>query len=905
MMSDGGRVDENQRDPEAMLRRVREEEARAARGRLKIWFGAGPGVGKTYAMLEDAQRRRAAGEDVVVGWVETHGRSETARLLDGLELLPARELTHRAITLREFDLDAALSRRPGLLLLDELAHSNAPGSRHAKRWQDVNELRAAGIAVHTTMNVQHLESLNDVVAQITDVRVRETVPDQVFEQADDIELVDLPPDELLRRLSDGKVYLGPVAERAAEHFFRPGNLIALRELALRRSADRVDRQVQRWKQDNAIDRTWSVRERVLVCVGPNPMSGRLVRSARRLADALRAEWIAAFVENPGALRPTDPAREVVERSIRLAEQLGAETVVLSGTSVSDEILRYARSRNVTKLVVGKPERPRWKDLLFGSPVDELVRKSGDIDVYVIRGHEDSGEAGHPLELRPSSLPGAYLGAVLVVAVVTGVDFLLARWLAPTNLIMLYLVGVVVVAARLGRGPSLLATFLSVAAFDFCFVPPRFTMAVSDSEYLITFAVMTAVSLVISTLVTRGQRQAVDARAREWRTAALYRLSRELARGLDLEDLARVAADRIGEVFDGAVVLFLPDQDGQLVPRGGAVPPAMEEPSERAVAHWAYDLEQSAGLGTATLPGAKAMYVPLVGTEGTVGVLAIQPKDPKRLLAPEQMHLLETFANQAALAFERASLARRAEESRVGEESERMRNSLLSSVSHDLRTPLSAIAGAASALLDPGAGLPAGARDDLARGILEGSNRLNRLLEHLLDMTRLETGVRLSKEWHSIEELVGSALGRVEPSERAASIEVHLPDDLPLVPCDGVLIEQVLVNLFENALRHTPDGSAIAVEAGVAEGQLRLEVNDRGPGLPSAAVERVFEKFFRVSETASQGSGLGLAICRAIVAAHGGTIAAENRHGGGATFRIVLPLAAPPEIHPVEGRDGTA
>jgi two-component system sensor histidine kinase KdpD len=899
----------NQRpDPDALLTRVQAEEAQQARGKLKIFFGATAGVGKTYAMLEAAHARRKEGVDVVVGWVDTHGRAETDALLLGLEVLPRCSVAYRGRTLDEFDLDGALARRPALILVDELAHTNALSSRHAKRWQDIEELLDAGIDVYTTVNVQHLESLNDIVAQITGVLVRETVPDSILEQADEVELVDLPPDELLQRLREGKVYMPEQAQQALEHFFHEGNLIALRELALRRTADRVDAQMQVYRHTHAITETWPTTERLLVSVSPSPLSARLVRAARRMAARLRAEWLAVYVETPAHLRLSEADRERVVHNLRLAEQLGAETVTLSGQSVSEELLTYAHTRNVSKIVVGKPQRPRWRDVVFGSVVDELARNTDDIDVYVISGeHDDSRPPSLRLPKRPRDWSD-YGWALAAVMLCTVLDWLLFPAFEKANLVMVYLLGITIVAMRGGRLAAILASVLSVAAFDVFFVSPDLSFTVLHLEYLVTFAVMLLVALVISTLTVRLRRQVEAARQRERRTAALYALSRELASTPDTDGLLQAAARHLHEVFESQVGLLLPDATGHLQPWSAAAQgqhPSPGDPilfaldtKERAVAQWVYAHRQMAGLGTATLPSATALYVPLLGAHGVVGVLGIRPVSPHRLRTPEQLHLLETFASQTALGIERAALAEEAKQAQVQIETERLRSSLLSSVSHDLRTPLTAIAGAASGLLDEHLPLDTSTRRDLCLTISEEAYRLNRLVNNLLDMTRLEAGaIQVHKEWQPLEEVVGAALTRLEAQLHDRPLTTHLPADLPLVPLDGVLIEQVLINLLDNAVKYTPPGSPITLAAWATEDAVIVEVADRGPGLPPGAAQRIFDKFYRLpGDTMPSGTGLGLTICRGIVAAHGGRVWAENRPGGGTAVQFTLPLTGtPPQV----------
>ena len=885
-------------DPDALLARVQEEEARQARGKLKVFFGAAAGVGKTYAMLEAARAQQATGVEVVIGWVETHGRAETEALLPGLERLPPRTVEYRGTTLREFDLDAALARRPALILVDELAHTNAPGSRHAKRWQDVTELLDAGIDVYTTLNVQHLESLNDVVARVTEVPTRETVPDSILEEATEVELVDLPPDDLIRRLKEGKVYVPDQAGEAVRRFFRKGNLIALRELALRTTAARVDAQMEIYRRDHAVPGIWPVAERILVCVSPSPFAARVVRAARRMAAGLRAEWVVVNVETPATARLPAADRDRVVQTLRLAEQLGAETATLTGHDIAGEALTYARQRNVTRIVLGKPARPRWREALFGSVVNELVRRSGDIDVYVITGEREGPQA--PAAERPAppvDWPG-YAQAVGVVAICTAVAWLMFPRFAPANLIMVYLLGTVLAAWRLGRGPSIMVSVLSVAAFDFFFVPPYLTFAVSDTQYVVTFAVMLAVAIVISTLTTRVRAQAEASRQRERRTAALYSMTKELASQQGLDELLRATTRHVAEVFGSRVAVFLPGPDGQLVRRAGELGPEPDDPSELGVARWVHEHGQLAGRGSATLPGSRALYLPLTAARGTVGVLGVVPPTGEGSVAPEQLHLLETFAAQTALAIERVALVEEAQQARLRSETERLRNSLLSAVSHDLRTPLATITGSASALVEQETSLDAAARRELAQAIQEEADRLNRLVHNLLEMTRLESGgVRVRKDWHPLEEVVGSALARVEKRLGERRVDIDLPRDLPLVPLDPLLIEQVLINLLDNAIKYTPDGSPIDISASAEDLAVRVVVADRGPGLAPGEEARVFEKFYRGQEAGTRsGAGLGLAIARGIVEAHGGAITAEARPGGGTLFRFTLPLAPePPEV----------
>ena len=888
-------------DPEALLARVREEERQAGRGRLKIFFGAAPGVGKTYAMLEAARARAREGVEVVVGVVDTHGRPETAALLEGLTVLPRRRAEYRGITLEEFDLDGALARKPGLLLVDELAHTNAPGSRHPKRWQDVEELLAAGVSVYSTLNVQHLESLNDVVARITGITVRETLPDSVFDQADELELADLSADDLLSRLRQGKVYMPEQAAAAIERFFRKGNLIALREMTLRRAAERVDAQMRGYMQDAGIRSTWAAADRILVCIGPNPDGARLVRAGKRMATGLKCDWSVVHVERPGqAITPVE--REALVANQQLAESLGAGTATLSGLNAADEILAYARDHNVTKIIVGKPTHPRWRDLLSGSALDQLVRGSGDVDVYAISGDT----AGHPRRRRTRATRHSsfseYLRAAAVIAVCTALAAGVFRFLSVTDVAMVYLLGVGVVAARYGRGPSVFAALGSIAVFDFFFVPPFYTFAVSDVRYLLTFAVMLAIALMISGLTLRIRAQAESARDRERRTATLYAMSRELAGARGRAELVRVVERHVADSFAAQAQILLPGDGNRVEIPVGTAPAYPIDEKERSVAQWAFDRGRVAGVGSDTLPGALARYVPLPGSAGMVGVVGVRAADPRRLQDPVLQRLLETFAAQAAVALERALVAEQAQHEQVEAEAERLRTSLLSSLSHDMRTPLGAITGAASSLLEDRGSLPEASRHDLVRTILEESTRMNRLIGNLLDMIRLESGaLQVQKDWQPLEEVVGVALIRLEERLKQHPVTVRLPPDLPLLMMDGLLVEQVFVNLLENAAKYTPAGTPVEITAAAGDGVVVVDVADRGPGFPPGEEARVFDKFYRVAgATSTAGVGLGLTICRGIVTAHGGRIWAENRAGGGAVFHFTLPLAVePPASVPAE------
>ena len=880
-------------NPDELLARVQADEERASRGKLKVFFGYAAGVGKTYAMLEAACREKAAGVEVVVGYVEPHGRPETEALLQGLEILPTRAVPYQGVTLREFDLDAALQRRPKLLLVDELAHTNAEGSRHTKRWQDVEELLAAGIDVWTTLNVQHLESLNDVIAQITGVTVRETLPDAAIERADEIELIDITPDELAERLAAGKIYLPLQAERAIQNFFQKSNLLALRELSLREAADRLQKDVDAARRGKAAVGPWATRDRLLVCVGPSPTSAKLIRTAKRMADALGAEWLAVAVEPTGEGTASE-VRQRIARHLRLAEQLGAETHLLDGSNVAASMLEFAHSRNVTKIVVGKTAQPWWKRLLRHSVVDELLEGSGDIDIYVIRGREEVA-----LNVAPSPAPlpvpfawKPYALTAVIVAACGVLGWMVQSWrLAEANMVMIFLLGVVVVASRYGRGPAVASAVASVLVFDFFFVPPYLSFAVSDAQYVITFAVMLAVGLIVSALTVRVREQLRASRRQERRTAALYRLTKQLSEVVGSEFLIQIAGKQLNEIFGGEVVLFVREPGQQIELRHGHGTEVAKVPVNAVVAQWVADHDQVAGLGTDTLPNATALFVPLTGSQRTVGAVGVRPEDAMRFLDPEQRRLLETCASLIALSIERDQSVLEAQQSEMRVETEQLRNSLLSSVSHDLRTPLAVMRGAASTLLERPA--DAGSEDgrELLQTIVEESARMSRLVENLLDMSRLDSGaIAPNRQWHVLEEIVGSALGRLRHDLEGRSIHTDIPADLPLLSVDGLLIEQVLINVLENAARYTPPGSPIEIAARAMGNRVEVRIADSGPGLPPGTEDRVFEKFYRGPSVpdARRGVGLGLAICRGIVAAHGGRITARNRPEGGAEFLITLP-----------------
>jgi two-component system sensor histidine kinase KdpD len=885
-------------DPDELLERVNAEEERNKRGRLRIFFGASAGVGKTYAMLEAARNLRAAGTDVVVGYVEPHGRLETERLLEGLPRLATLPVSYRGIVRQEFDLDAALARHPETLLVDELAHSNLvggePAPRHPKRWQDIEELLAAGVSVWTTVNVQHLESLNDLVYQTTGIRQRETLPDHVFDEADDIELIDLPPDDLIARLHAGKIYITDQARSAIERFFRKQNLMALREIALRRVADRVEAASRELPPDRAQAR--AARDRVLVAVGPDEQAEQLVRAGKRVSDALDAEWTVVYVETPSLLRLSDAQRNRRIDVLRLAESLGGETVTLDGPSAADALLEYAQTRHATRVIVGAPKRRGWRAWLRPSTATELVRRARGFDVVLIASAGRTPPAP-AARVAPDQLPSStavrwdrYAWAVATTVLCTLVAAAMFPHFDLSNLVMIYLLGVTVAGLRLGRGPSALTAVLNVAAFDFFFVPPRYSFAVSDAQYLVTFGAMVTIALVIATLTASVRQQTRVAGARERRTALLYAMSRELSVTRGITGMARVAVRHVAEVFQCRATVLLPDADGKLHYPAEAPLETSFRGADLAVAQWVADHGRRAGLGSDTLPAARGLYVPLGDERHTVGVLAVLPENARRVLLPEQGHLLETFAGQVALALERAHLGEVAVQSSLAAERETLRNTLLSSISHDLRTPLAVMAGAGSALAQHGATLDEATRVQLARSIETTAREMSELVSNVLDLVRLESGqVALRRDWQTLDDLVGSALTRYEERLAAHRVETRLPADLPPVWVDGTLIVQLFANLFDNVAKYTPPGTRVSVSAVPLGDLVQVSVEDDGPGLPAGDPARLFDKFQRGSDEGTVvGVGLGLAIAQAIVRANGGEIEAQRREGGGARFVFTLP-----------------
>jgi two-component system sensor histidine kinase KdpD len=892
---------ERRPDPQELLARVQAEEARAGRGRLRIFFGASAGVGKTYSMLQAARTERAAGTDVVIGYLEPHGRSETERLAEGLERLPTLGVSYRGIVRQEFDLDAALARHPQILLVDELAHSNliggVPQPRHPKRWQDIEELLAAGVNVWTTVNVQHLESLNDLIYQTTGTRQSETLPDHVFDEADAIELIDLPADDLLARLHAGKVYVSDAVATAAERFFRRANLMALREIALRRVAERVEAAARELQPESAQGRL--AGERILVAVGPDAQAEQLVRTGKRMADALAASWTVVYVETLALLRLSDEQRNRRIAVLRLAESLGAETVTLDGPSAAAALLEYAETRRATRVLVGAPKRRGWRAWLRASTSTLLVKQAHAFDVIVVA--PTALTAVRPAGMRLAAgaaraeIPwNRYAWAVGVSVLSTALAFIMYPRFELSNLAMVYLLGVTVAGLRLGRGPSALTAVLNVMAFDFFFVPPRFTIAVSDAQYFVTFAAMLTIGLVIATLTANVRQQTRVAGARERRTAALYAMSRELAITRGIKNMARVAVRHVAEVFDCRAVVLLPDEAGELRLPDGEPEAGSLRGADLAVAQWVNDHGRRAGLGSDTLPATPALYVPLGDEAHPSGVLAVLPANTRRVLLPEQSQLLDTFAGQIGLALERARFADAAQASSLAAERESLRNTLLASISHDLRTPLAVMVGAASTLSERGEALDARQRRELAGSIEQKAREMSELISNVLDLMRFQSGqVPLLRDWQTVEDLAGAALQRLEERLGGHPLELRLSGELPPVYVDAGLIVQVFANLFDNIVKYTPAGTHAVVSAINEGASVRVVVEDDGPGLPEGDPQRLFEKFQRGSgEGAVAGAGLGLAICRAIVRAHGGEIVARRRELLGARFEFTLPTREP-------------
>jgi two-component system sensor histidine kinase KdpD len=895
-MADPRRDPDQRPSPEALLEAARREEGRV--GKLRIFVGAAPGVGKTYEMLQQARARKNDGYDIVVGVVETHGRRETEVLLEGLEVVPRRRVPYKGQWLDEMDLDAIIARRPQIVLVDELAHTNAPGSRHPKRYLDVEELMAHGIDVYTTVNIQHIESLNDVVAQITRVRVRETVPDAVFDRADAVELVDLTPEDLIERLKEGKVYVPKQAERALEHFFSPANLTALRELALRRTAERVDDQLRTEMQARAIPGPWAAGERILVCISEDQRAAGLVRYAKRLADRLHGPWTALYVESRRSLQLSEEQRDRIADTLRLAEALGGEaaTIPSAGRRIADDVIDYAQDNNVTQIIIGKSTRSRWFEILHGSVVHDLVRRSGNISVHVIAGDDLSGEAVPKKTLRTEETAsfdiGSYGFALLAVAIALGIAEGIQALLGIENVDLVFLTAVVAVAVRFGLWPSLVASIASSLCYNFFFLPPLYTFTISDPVNVAAFLFFTVVAVVVSHFAARGRTQTVIAHGRVRTLESLYAFSRKLAGVGTLDDVLWATAYQTALMLKVRVVILLPE-NGSIAVKVGYPPEDILDEADVAAAKWAWQNNRSAGRGSDTLPGAKRLFLPMRTGRGAIGVVGIDSDKPGPLLTPDQRRLLDALIDQSALAIERVYLVADVEQAKRTIETDRLRSALLTSISHDLKTPLAAVIGAAGTLRSMPDALDEHAKADLIATIIDESERLNRFIANLLDMTRLESGAIVPNAGlHDLGEIVGSALERAGKILVRHQIEVEIPEGMPMVEVDPVLFEQVLFNLLDNAAKYAPIGTTVRLQAWHDRHAVGLQVLDEGEGIPPGDLEHIFDKFYRArkGDQVRAGTGLGLAISRGFVEAMHGTITAANRTDRrGAAFEIRLPV----------------
>jgi two-component system sensor histidine kinase KdpD len=883
--------------PEALL----EQAAKEGRGRLKIFLGAAPGVGKTYEMLCQARQRKLEGVDVVIAVVETHGRVETDLLTKSIEKIPKKRVAYKGRVLAEMDLDAVLQRRPKLALVDELAHTNIEGSRHPKRYMDVEELLAAGIDVYTTLNVQHIESLNDVVAKITRVRVSETVPDSILDRADDVELVDITPEDLLHRLKEGKVYLPEAAERAAQHYFVPGNLTALRELALRRTAQRVDEQMVSYMRAHAIQGPWEAGERVLVCVNERPGASALVRYTRRLADRLHAAWTAIHVETPRTRELSETERDRVAAALRVAERLGGQAVSVPASSVADGVIDYAHANNFTHIVTSTAQRNWWSELLRGSAAHEIIRRAGDISVHVVPEQLTRAMKGPAQRAPYSSNDGrsstwdskSYAGSLGMVIAALLIGLLLQRF-GITNVALVFLTAVLTCAITYGLWPSLFACLVATLAYNFFFLPPLYTFTIADPENVVALFFFTVVALIASYLSARVRAQALTARERAATTENLYLFSRKLAGVFTLDDLLWAAAFQFAQMLKVRVVILLPEGSSIAV-RAGYPPEDTLDEADLAAAKWVWQHSTPAGRGADTLPGAKRLFLPMRTGRGTVGIVGLDCDRPGALLTPDQRRLFDALSDQAALAIERINLSEDIDRARIAAETERLRSALLTSISHDLRTPLASILGSATSLSSQWGNLDERAREELTGTIQEEAERLNRFIANLLDMTRLESGaIEPRLDFVDLGDVVGSAIRRASGVLACHQIQINLAADLPMLRLDPVLFEQVLFNVLDNAAKYAPPGTKIELRARQDGDLVRLEIEDEGDGIPANDLERIFDKFYRVQamDRKRAGTGLGLAICRGFVEAMGGTIRAGNRSDKrGALISITLPVPA--------------
>lgn len=887
--------------PESFLAAARGEDG-SGTGRLKIFLGASPGVGKTFAMIEEARVRQRAGLDVVVGLVETHGRAETAALLGTLEQLPRRSVAYRGQVLSELDLDALLARNPAIALIDELAHTNAAGSRHPKRWQDVVEVLDAGIDVVTTLNIQHVESLNDVVARITGVRVQETVPDQILQRADEIELIDLAPEELIKRLKGGKVYVPQQIGQALENFFGKGKLTALRELAMRTAASRVDAEMLDWMQANAVKGPWPAEERLLVCINEAPVARSLVRAGKRMAERSRLPWIVATVMTPRHEAMPPDARAVTVEALRLAESMGAETIILRAEcDVAGEVLRYARQRNVSRIVIGRPRSHRsWLQRLLGAfreaVADRLLDDATDFEITVVTAHAR-------IERRKRSAPGwvlprwqGYGVAVAAIAAATLTALPLSNWNAvPGGAIsVLYLAAVLVTGARYGLGPSLAAGVLGSCAYNFFYTPPYYTLAISQPEDIVSVAVFLLGALFTGSLASRLKAQVEAMRAAQRRTATLYDFARKIASASNTDDVLWAAAFHIAATLDCHSLILMPDDTGALQQVQGHPTIADLDARAEGAARWAFEKNEPAGAGSATLPMSEWLFVPLATSGATLGVVGVRFRDRQRGLDPETRRLLIAVEDQVAVAVERTRLAQDLANARVSAESEMLRGALLNSVSHDLRTPLVTVIGAISSLAETEGTLSPSDRSELMATALDEARRLDRYIQNLLDMTRLGHGALAPKRVAvDLREILGVVRNDLKRVLARHSLVIETPRDLPALHVDPVLIGQAIANVVENAAKYAPEGTVIGISARRDGAMAEIAVTDEGSGIPEAERERVFDVFHRVADgdLRPAGTGLGLAIVKGLVEAHDGTVAAAAGPAGRGTAIVIrLPLA---------------
>jgi two-component system sensor histidine kinase KdpD len=870
-------------DPDTLLQALKKEEEQATKGKLKIFFGMCAGVGKTYDMLKSAHEARGKNIDLVIGIVETHGRPETEALLAGLPTVPRRKIEYKGTTLGEMDLDAIIVRRPQLVLVDELAHTNAPGSRHTKRYQDVLELLDHGIDVYATLNVQHLESRADTVAQITGSTIRETVPDLILEQADEVELIDIPPDELLKRLSEGKVYTPERSQQAIQNFFQKGNLTALREMSLRITAERVDHQLRDYMRSKRIAGPWKSGQRLLLGISPSPHSVSLIRWARRMAYTMDASWIAVYVEAARTL--SESAKTQLAKNIKLAQELGAEVITTADEDIAAALVRVAHEQNATQLLVGKPQRAYSlrKNLL-----DHVIEQSGGLDVYVVGGDKrpTSRVAFNLPEIHSGLLQYAVAAAIVCLIVV--ISYPLSSIVGYQTISLILLLAVALLSLKLGAGPVLLGAAMSALAWNFFFIPPQFTFAIGLAQDILMFVAYFAIAAITGTLTARIRAREKAVRFREERATALYTLTRDLSNAQNQDEVAKAAATNIRKFFNTEVAVFLSDPDGEIFTKAHQASTFRTDEKEFGVAAWVYWNEKKAGKFTDTLPFATATYYPMSGPRYPLGVVGVRFMEDGRLTL-DQETLLENFIRQIASTLEREQLNEMAKRSIASVEAERLYKTLFNSISHELRTPIAAIVSASEGLLDATTATNEGVRKDLSSEIHTAAERLNRLVENLLDMTRLESGrIRPNRDWCDLRDLIAASLRKLERELSNHDVILNIPVDMALVKLDFGLIEQAMTNLLHNASLYTPPGTQIQVNVSRRNQDCIIEVSDNGPGFPKEALARIFEKFYRVPGTGAGGTGLGLSIVRGFVEANGGTITVGNKPEGGARFVMTLP-----------------